>query len=119
MTRGSRLSFVPIVDPQTEAAAAFRMKFGPTGGRCTRLQRGGWRERACVVGYLHVQAAGGLPRAPRPRPGPAPSRSIFPDARGRLEGRRLGLATRPRLGSLQLGVGEGIPSHPPPIGARV
>lgn len=115
MTGESRLPFLPSGDLQTEAEAAFRMKLGPAGGPFSRRRREAWRERACVVGSLHVRPGSGLPALR----GPAPCLSIFPDARSLRGRRRLGLAARPRLGSLQLGVGEGTPSRRLPIGARV
>ncbi|MBW04598.1 F-box only protein 5, partial [Eschrichtius robustus] len=79
------------------------MKLGPAGGPFPRRRREAWRERACVVGSLHVRPGSGLPALR----GPAPGLSIFPDARSRRGRRRLGLAARPRLGSLQLGVDSG------------
>lgn len=114
----SRLPSVPIEDLQTEAGAAFRMKLGLAGNLFPRRKEA-WRVHACVVGYLHVRPGRGLPALGGLAPRPAPCLSIFPDARSGEEGGRLGLTARPRLGSLQLGVGEDPPSHRLPIGARV
>lgn len=114
----SRLPFVPTGDLRTEAGAAFRMKLGLAENLFPRRKEA-WRVHACVVGYLHVRPGRGLRALGGLSPRPAPCRSIFPDARSREEGGRLGFTAGPRLGSLQLGVGEDTPSHRLPIGARV
>lgn len=92
----SRLRFITTGNLQTEAGAAFRMKLGLGEDRLAS-RREGWRVRACVVGYLHVRLGRGLPALRGPASRPFPCRSIFPDARSRLEEGRLGLPARPRL----------------------
>ncbi|CAI9173674.1 unnamed protein product [Rangifer tarandus platyrhynchus] len=74
------------------------MKLGPAGGRFLRRRRA-WRERACVVGALHVLPSRGLPALR----GPAPGLRVFPDERS-WRGRK------------EAGPGGSAPPRQPPIG---
>lgn len=118
MTGESQLPFVPFGDLQTEAGAVFRMKSGLAGGRFPQRMEA-WRVGACVVGSLHVRPGRSLRRVPGPRLLPRP-RPQHPSGRAEPGGRKeAGPRSWPRLGSLQLGLGEGTSAHRLPIGARV